>query len=460
MFRIYLVSALLLFSSIANAQITRHTAWNAQRRFPDARAEVNRRLERSAHGWALRTNHVVVYSNRGDEDTFWAEERFTQTWADVASLASAWTQVPPQPNPNVHGVALYIDGRPPQHQDGFPSTVHGAIGNATMIYLNVSSNNLDLPEQEYRLRQATVLAFLQVTKMDQVLPLWLQQGLSEYVTEKRVSRPARYEELSEELPVFFGYNRRDRKQQWQRSWIETPADASALQTVTFLLEGHDARHAPEFLAVLREMVDDADLHRRGRTESFSMFSGRESRRVIRPDNETLTQLVRKHEDSLKSWELEPQSGQPIVETADQSNDEEIALQHNMAMIMKLALRFHQQPGGGIQPKIVGTDGVDHSEESQAGGGDSPYDRQRLFARLTDPRIGVWATLDADHQLRVNPKDEELRSMLGLDDYHLGTEYRDEKWFLTYKVPSGRVLEGFLAKNNDTPSRPIAKFTWR
>ncbi len=416
-----------------------------------------RNKERWSHrGYEVRTNQFIVIANPRVEDARWAAQQMETAWADFGRLADAWMKGHHQPDFGIGAVQVYIDANTPKDRD-LPPTTLSVVGIQTQITLYVAPGQPALEDQLYRLRKAAGQAFLHTAELDRQLPPWACDGLASYVAAEGLSAEERKAGMaldnSPSVPRLAG-------QQWrfkraEQDGLQMPAfdHAAAAQRVEFLLTGSDAAHAPAFFAAIQDSIA-AVQERRIQGNLVSAAPGEEQPAALGP----LDQLAASLAKPFEQWQTAPLSGQPRLETDENTSAEVLQAERKMAVVLKLARRFAGTEKAAVHTRITAFDKekgmtvLSRKVESQS----APL--PVLYQRMVAPERPLWGTLNAEGQLVLSTDRPALKTMLGLEENRYHWEAGNGRSVLTTTVDDQWKLQGWLEENKTDPSRPLAKFT--
>ena len=378
---------------------------------------------RTCHqGWEMRTRHFVVVCTSSAEQARWLAHELERSWSEIGRLADPWTAVHRQPTFGIGAVNVLVTDRPVQ-----PRARPGAgPRNGSFepdIYINLSDGPSRLPERLPQLRQEAFRAFLRVAQLDQVLPGWVQAGLAAY-----------------------------------HAGGEPPPDEqarSAVLRVRYLLEGDDAQFAPALFSAMAATVSGHPQ------DPFSSAPGTHNGAWFYRDGRSgeqsaLEEMSRtpQWQEGFRAWLADPHAGQPVVQP--EPRDLVLDKRHlEMVLILKLARRFSAPAAEPIQPKVYerGTDRTAAMlPQTQPS---APLTLQALYYRLSDAKMGPWATLDTDGSLLLSQDRQRLAQLLADPSQQYRTYWRDGHAVLGRSFPSGEAVEAWLEENPKDPKRPIA-----
>ena len=300
----------------------------------------------------VNSKHCVCYSNGDVELAELVVAEFTRTWRQMESVADRFTRVhrvqpdPYQPRFEVGPVAVFVDRRPLSNHHGPPATFH-AVGNGTMIYLNISNGAPSIAAQIPRLRLATAHAFMHESKLSEQLPQWATDGLAGYVARLDLEDAASFNQHDPSLPAFRGFNRRWRRTEWENVEAAATAEAEAASRMKFLLESGDAQFALDLINALIETAnrnlpyDKARLLENLKPEFLQPVS----------QPTTVEQLFESLQPNYHLWLEDPHSGQPMVKNDQVLRPELAALQEEMTWILKLLARFGNEPAARASQSV-------------------------------------------------------------------------------------------------------------
>lgn len=466
--------------------------------------------DRETHrGAQVNEERFSVVAMTGEEDAQLAKEEFGKAWDEFSKLADTFTDAHRNPDFGISQLLIVVDNEPIRERDEPKRTLQLQNGQ-TIVYINAAPGEPSLSEQLPELWQGAVHAMLHLAELDRKFPLWAQQGLAEYTAEKikqreqseavaeeateaegyepsefsrdetvgdeytreqfddeqadGVASVAMSNEVSEEdttgaAPVDVEYWRLQRAEpdRLDESLADEESESvAALERVTFLLEGDDATHAPQFLLGLRALAQEAtDPLLASRAELADT-------QLLPPASDTIIdELFDELQPDFVAWKADPMRGQPLFLPAGEMTDPAmLRREKEMEIVLKLALRNEQVTSTtDIRPRVMefGAEGQQEVTGTTVIG--TAINVEQLYHLLVDAEA-PWATTDAAGSLLLWTQEDELAQVLGIDDDRYSSEYRDGRWILVTNFDESTQLEAWLEPNQDNPSRPLVKFAAR
>lgn len=441
--------------SAAQDRMFRSTA-DDRRRIPDE-LDRPRFRERSSHrGYEVRTNQFIIVSTSGANDARWVAKEVEQSWTEFGKLADHWFEGHHQPDFGIGALQVTIDNEPPKDRD-LPLTTINVVGIQTNLLLNISQGQPKLAEQLLELRKAAMLAFMHTAEMDRQMPPWVCDGLATNVAKQGLSEEALVPLIAKAGPAVPLGGQQWRFKRATQDRLETiPLDHDAAEAqVKFLLEGNDAQHAPELFAALRQCIDDANRARVAERGS----SNRPDQREPSTSTTAVDRLAVTTRDEFSQWLKEPLMGQPLFEPDPSTSEELIQSEREMIFVLKLARRFSTlaRGQGQVRSRVTAFDKERKMTVLSQPREIEPLPLAQFLAKITDQRLGEWATLDSDGRLLFSSEQDRLRTMLGLEDNRYTWQTVDGHTALITKLGDQRTLQGWLEENKENPLRPRARF---
>jgi hypothetical protein len=475
------------------------------------RPRVNLKL--THRGAQINTERFTVVAMTGEEDAELALTEFTRAWDEFGKLADAFTDDHRNPDFGIGQLLIVIEDEPVRERDE-PTATFQTQNGQTLVYINVAEGQPSLEEQLPELRQGAVQAMLHLAELDRKFPLWVQQGLAEYTAGKieqaklaeeaaedaedeEGSSPSATEVVADEMPaegdeeevadaddedaepkesvlrqnpafaelkpIDDEYWRRQRAE--QDKLADAPPNANgddaeedeepsdALERVTYLLEGDDAEHAPDFLLALRELAEeDTDPLLASRDQLANTI-------LLMPATDTaVDEDLEELDEKYLAWRQDPLRGQPLfIPSGDISDPAMLAREKEMEVVLKLAMKVNQATSETqIRPQIMEFGAAGAQDVSLAAVSGQAINVTQLYQDLLEADE-AWATIDSDGELLLWTDEERLAEALGVEEQKYTTEYRDGKWVLVTVWDDNTQLEAWLEPNEDNPSRPLVKF---
>jgi hypothetical protein len=452
-----LAAAVLALSAcaLALAQESAVRSSGELRRWPVDERQQPRYLERATHhGFEVSTGPIHVVATTNWSDAHLAAELALAGWNKTAALADHWTSVHRQANFAQGAVQLIVDSKP-ERRDQRPAAVT-AVGQTSLISINVATGQPTLEKQQGQLRQAAALAFLHTAELDRQLPQWVCQGLAAYAGKMPADDEGEDALPTEETSVAqsFGIGQRPRQRVASDRLAEPDGEENeAAQLVQFLVEGNDARHAAEFFDCLREHlatsrpVPDRNFQRKN---DPSLPAVNESDRL----NQFVAALAQEYEQ----WKADPQIGQPYFKAAEGTDNEFKQGQQEMLFILKLVDRFAQTESAAIRTRITTFEKGRGSATLTGTSATRPPSLRTLVDRFTAEDRQPWATVGPDGELIWSSEEAKLRELLGVEENRYEHVWESDRWVLATRLADGRQLLGWLEPNPENAQRPLAKFS--
>jgi hypothetical protein len=237
---------------------------------------------------------------------------------------------------------------------------------------------------------------------------------------------------------------------------EEGASDAPVQRVSFLLEGDDAKHAPQFLLSLRELAEEA-------TDPILSRRAHVVRHQLLPpvQDSVVDEAFEDLEEAYLAWQEDPLRGQPLFMPGGEIPDSAmLTREKEMEVVLKLALRAENLTSeSDLRPRVTefGADGQRDTMVTPILG--QAIDVERLYYALVDAEA-PWATRDVDGELLLWTNEERLAEVLGVHEQRYTSEFRDGKWVLVTTWDDATQLEAWLEPNDSNPSRPLMKFAAR
>lgn len=403
-------------------------------------------------GWEVRTRHFVVFSTVSPQQAVTAAESLETAWGDVGRLADRWMTAHHQPTFGVGAVEVILTDRPVYPQ-AKPVAGPGPLRDDATIFVDLGRGR-DLEKLVPDLRREAVLAFLRVAGQDDALPAWVRSGLADYVADRKRLAPSAgsLSQMPMAWPAAATRPVRDR--------VELPPEdrtRSALW-VRYLLEGEDARHAPQFFAAMAETVrvrPEAEASLADRFRTAVAANGRFSSGPPFSGRDPLDGLAARASATgwPAKWAADPDVGQPLVRTVPKEMP--LGPEHReMAFILKIARRFGAPRAPSLHPRVI-ENGMDRTTDRIGPApGPQPLDLAALYRRLSEPNQASWATLDPDGNLLFSGESGPLERILGDAPRRYRVTFRKGRSVLERTLGSGEVVEAWLEENLDNPDRPL------
>lgn len=465
-------------------------------------------------GAQLNDERITVVATTDEGDAQLALEQFSLAWNEFSRLADNFTITHRNPDFAIGQLLVVIDGeyreqRPDESHRPQP-TLQRQNGQ-TVVYINVSENEPPLEEQLGKLHQGAVQAFMAIAELDRKFPIWAQQGLAEYVAMKleeqkaaaqragensddavyesaveefATEHPTNYEEPPDALdidgeeldgngpvapsgptiaglaPVGLEYWRLGRIQQDELTAPDEqlePDSNESYQRVRFLLEGEDARYAPAFLLVLRELAAEATDPALASREFLNQ--SQQGQLLPIPTDTLLDELTEELEPAFREWQSDQLVGLPMfLPGGDIPDPAMLAREKEMEVVLKLAQKAtFLSDEAAIKPRVTEFTEEGQREVEPTAIQGTALNPGQLFEELTSPDATPWATLDEQGELLLWTDHERLIEVLGLRENRYTSTYRDGHWVLVTAWDNATQLEAWLETNPTNPSRPLVKF---
>ena len=461
--RLLLVASTIAATTVlpmrANAQADRPTyrsLRDARPRMPDELDRPRRARRVSHRGWEVRSDHFVVVATTSAAHAERVVLELEETWHQFGRLADAWTDVHRRPNFAIGAVGVFI------HEEIIDSRREPASGPRTLdheanVTISLASGEPTLDDQLPRIRSEAVRAFLRVTGQDAVLPEWVIDGLATHfasrdpVTAGGTPGTTSLPRAGVRLPQRITADRME---------APAPGRTSAL-SVRFLLEANDALYAPTLLAALadsarQDLPVDPDVVRRvgsgNSTRGFERSASWNSRWQI-------TRLIggADFRGEFERWQSDALVGQPIFDPADIDDPRLLGHARRMMLILKLARRFDGQTTGN-RNAATGPLPTRRTPQTNKALVDSPsaLDLESLYRRLTAPATEPWATIDIDGTLLWSGNRARIDEIFHAANVRYTTHLRSDQRVLQARLESGELLEAWLERNDENPTRPFAR----
>ena len=428
----------------------------------DARALQDSRLNQpywretqSHRGWEIREPQYVVFAATSKDDAAWAASHVEQAWTSAARLADRWTEAHRQPGFGQGSTQIVIDNDPPRERDG-PLTTVNVVGVQTQVYLNVSPGQPTLRQQVLRLRVATAFAMLHTAGLDGATPPWVVEGLAANLGAQGLDPDDAKAAVDVKLPARFG------GQQWRfaRSAQDALADpgldeANSASHVKFLLEGDDAQHAPVLLAEIRTAWETSQQS----AADGGQFLRQPGDGQPAPTNSSFDRLITDLRAQYEAWRNDPLAGQPVFEPEPNAVPEILAAQREMLVVLKLQRKLTPQSLAGGPRSRVATFDRDQGRQVvvSSTGRAAPASVFEFAERLSDQNAQPIATLDVDGGLLLSSDTQRIAELLSRPGESYTFASRGEQVVLVRQLEGGGTLQGWLERNPNQPTRPLARF---
>jgi hypothetical protein len=233
-----------------------------------------------------------------------------------------------------------------------------------------------------------------------------------------------------------------------------PLDGTAAaESIQFLLEGDDARHAPALLAEIRAAWRAAEQEAAA-GDQFRVQPG-EARPAS--GHSRFDRLLTELRPRFEAWQKDPLAGQPILEADPSLAPEVSAAQREMLVLLKLQQKLSAPAAGGPRPRVTAFDREQGRQVVVSRGRPAaPASLDELKKRLTDQGAQPIATRDVDGSLLLGSDAARIDELLhpAGDVYTLA--YRGQQQVLVRQLADGTLLHGWLEENAESPARPLAK----
>ena len=439
----------------------------------------------------VRTGHFIVFCTSAQQPARWAAREMETAYADMTSLVGQGTDLGQAHqrlgrqdrgrDTTVRALGVLLTDRPLSERElGTPWDVAPDLG--TDLYVASRGDTAGLEKHLPAMRRKAFLTYLQLLGQDRVLPPWAREGLADYIAQPDgIAQPD-----SENMPADAAPQRGRGDARWVR----------------FLLEGDDARYAPDFFTAMTAALA------RAATDPYSPFDWDEGVMRFGPPSATLgpATLGSSPVDVLMSrpdmqqrfsaWLDDPEAGRPIIEpiSGDLPPDNVLPDERlkEMALILKLARRFPTQTTQPVQPVVrkFGEDLAEEAavedtsdeatasdktpaetEETEEDGDDAtseeglhgvvtaamPHESiSALYRRLTDATAPAWATRDADGRLLVSSNRRRLAAVFDNPDRHYRTYRQAGHLVLEAQFADGATYAAWWEENPEQPDGPLVR----
>lgn len=237
-------------SVAAETNLVRSTKW-APSRAPDELDLPRYELRVTRLGWEVRTRHFVVLSTISEGTAREAAAVAAQTWDELGRLADGFTEVHRQPTFGIGSVSILVTDQE-NRQFGATPSGPGILNAETDVYLMLPSGSSVAGDQARSLKRELGRSFFRVTQLDQSIPFWVQDGLSEYVALGTSKDRDISSDGAPVLPSRFVTFERNGRGQVPQSKAENPI--AARMWVHYLLEGQGGAWNNRFQQAIREAI--------------------------------------------------------------------------------------------------------------------------------------------------------------------------------------------------------------
>lgn len=449
---------------------------------------------RNHRGYEVRTFHFVVTSTHSEAQAETLAEELERAWHDVGKLADAFTANHRQPTFGLSAVGVFVTDQPFSDR-ALPQGPNVANAESD-IYLYSPQGELTA-EQVVDLRRQCVRSMLRVAQLDQTLPRWAQEGLTELTGRQ----------ATVSLPVADGHAAPANEDQASlrpvlpqlattpQAWLTRgaadqlpgPADNSgAAEALAYLLLADDAQHAPATLKALAEIVQSQSASgpaiARARQAMYAATYAEHT--VAMRQAAFVPEAITGQDDfgqRLTHWAQDPWRDVPELVVTDKADAQLVSHGAELLVLLKLSRRFGSAPQATVTPQTTEwRDVVARRLEEQAAadhpaGEDiagEPVERpaviaQRpmlnaahLVAKLSDPNATPWATLDAEGRLLLWYDEPRVASLIAGDVRQLANGERDGRTTLQATLRDGRVAEASWREPAEVGQRPQVHARWK
>ncbi len=399
-----------------------------------------RRSPREVYPTGLSSSRVsagpfVILGARSPQQASRIAQELQTTWDQMAQLADRWTQAHRSPQFPAREITVVMGEFRTHQRAGLPGAEFPRQSTSeplvwlldqqppTLLVCSPAPGIGEEARSFRELKRQTVIAFLTYLPNGPNMPLWVRQGLADYIVDPPSETPWP-NQMPPEAPLL-------KDVEWGRSApehreISKETYDSARLWIRYLLEGRDAQYAPEFVEAM------GASNPRTRLESF------------------LRQIVAES-GSTRAWN--PQFGQPLVRTLPET----MPLgepEQKLIFLLKLSWRFPAESSRLVQPRII-EHGQDRSlQMAWTAERTSPMTLDSLQQRVLDPTRPRWATLDWHGHLVFSEDIAWWQTWFQQLHDQCEVVQKDGTVLFQLKHPEGGVLEGWLEKNPLDPGRPI------
>lgn len=472
----------------------RHALRQAGHHPPDELDRPRFTRRQNHRGYEVRTFHFVVTSTHSEAQAEALAAELERAWRDVGKLADAFTANHRQPTFGLSAVGVLVTDQPFSDR-GLPQGPNAANAESD-IYLYAPQGELTA-EHVVDLRRQSVRSMLRVAQLDQTLPRWAQEGLTEVA--------ARQTTVS--LPAADGQTAQANENQVSRrpvlpqlatapqTWLTrgaadqlpAPVDNSvAAEAMAYLLLADDAQHAPETLKALAEIVQNQPASgpaiARARQATYAATYAEHTAALRQAA--FVPEAITGQDDfgeRLAHWAQDPWRDVPELVVTDKADAQLVSHGAELLVLLKLARRFGTAPQAAVGPQITEwRDVVARRLEEQAAADDparednaaEPVERtpavaQRpmlnaahLVAKLSEPNAEPWATLDAEGRLLLWYDEPRVANLVAGDVRQLANGERDGKTTLQATLRDGRVAEASWREPAEVGQRPQVHVRWK
>ena len=398
------------------------------------------REQPTRRGWEVRMGPLAVWAASGREDALWIMDQATLSWQQIETLAGNWKVR--MNNRRRVPVSIMVDNQVPRSKYS-PVPYLQDDGNSLKIFMNNSSHASPISAQLPQLQRSIILSFFHAEDVHQTLPKWFQHGIATYLTNQQVKIP------SSEQEIRYAYPNSDSTYQngvfqWrksQNSWQlpDTIDQQRAVTWVRFLLEGDDARYAPQVATIIREMVERSRQNQPVTPIGLAQLPAHLTTPVVKtPLDNWLRSNTFEHR--IKGWLSDHDVDQPVFKVPPHSRPNEIEKFKEMVLILKLARRLHNPWSRADQPFEFGK------------GDERGLNLDHFYRQLTNPHTPEWATIDTDGSV-LNSNNHSRLAQIFSGKYQ--TKFHLGRTILIHDNLQNRPLKAWLEENPDHPRRPMA-----
>ena len=398
---------------------------------------------RASHrGFEVRTGHFVVFATTSADDAVWAAGQAETAWRDAARLADRFGDTHRRHGfaPQAIPVLVTRGAKTPRSDRAAGSEPQRRVDT---LFVDLD-RGLPLQQQSTALKKAAVLGFFRQTGYEGTLPGWISEGLADHVA----ALPDGESDFAPPVGIA-GQN--------------PPPGFSRSAWVSFLLTANDAQSAPAFLGALGVLVRRGEAERRRRAAHPRVLAAT----AAAVAEELPAEIARLMADAglsaqLPHWQENPLAGRPLVAAPSGNDGVQTRVEHEMALLLKLAWRF-----GLVKPVVVkpGTVKTDKAKLPKTAGGADPAPEPRapkfdsLAELLTDGKE-QWATVDIDGRLLFSRDTDRVESLLARRDNRHDFVAAGGRVVLRRRVDPLWVQDAWLEDNPEDPQRPLVRFRRR
>jgi hypothetical protein len=425
--------------------------------------------ERDTHrGAESRQGIFSVLSASSAEEAAAIRGQLTNGWQEITRLLGPVDTRQHEPDFAHAAVQVIVNARTMRGEQS-PAAIVSYHGPEVVIHLpsrdpagEAIADQARSLERNGAVEGAAAQAFLQLAKLDQVLPSWATQGLASYVAEQATKGQTAGEEAPLIATAKFNSTKLDRS---QPATLEE-YDPLAREKVTFLLQGNDGSHAIEFLQAIQASVESAAEQQASTgalRENYERIDSRASADVeltsVEHSSSPVDALFDQLQPQFEQWQQDTTHQEPIIR-GPKLVGEEAQVRDELLVVLKLQQRYwaHTQPASmKIVERNQSVSQATHVTIAKSSKFNTrPPAMTALHDFLTNPEQ-PQAVVDADGALVLPHETEKLEQLLGLHERRYSVAWQENRWVMTTRLNGVQELRGWLEENPDNSARPLAQF---